>query len=211
MLALYFQQFATRGQKMGLLRFLVQLLGKQRDRLDHVLAAIENNKKLLRANEVDQLQAGIFRFERKSQSCRDGSRNMPRVGKALQVDKMDFAAKIFGNGAANRQGDGRLANAARTEQCYEPRFPQLVADLADDQFAPNHRDRSQREPALWPEPGVPAFRAASAGDNVADERVAPSLDVCDVSGAELAVTKCLADRGDVDPDAPSSTVTSGQT
>src|SRR3981189_3952726 len=120
MLAPYFQQFATRGQKMDLLRFLVELLGKQRDRLDHVLTAIENDKKLSRTNEVDQLQAGIFRFECKSQGCRDSPRNMPRIGKAFQVNKMDFTAKLLGNGVANSGGNGRLANAAGAEQCYKP-------------------------------------------------------------------------------------------
>src|SRR6185437_610078 len=120
MLALYFQQFATRGQKIDLLRFLVELLGKQCDRLDHMLTAIENDKKLSRTNEVDQLQAGVFRFECKSQGCRDSPRNMPRIGKAFQINKMNFPAKLLGNGAADGQGNGRLANAARTEQCYEP-------------------------------------------------------------------------------------------
>src|SRR5712664_1937359 len=112
MLALYFQQFATGGQKIDLLRSLVQLLGKQRGPLDHVLTAIENDQKLLRTNEVDQLQAGIFRFECKSQGCRDSPCNKARIGKALQVDKMDFAAKFLGNGAANNHGNGRLANTA---------------------------------------------------------------------------------------------------
>src|SRR5260221_7284438 len=202
MLTPHFQQFATRGQKMALLRFLVQLLGNEGDRLDHVLTAIENDQKLLRTNEVDQFQTGIFRFQRKSQRCRDSPRNMPRIGKAFQVDKMDFPIKLFGNGAANSQGNGRLADAAGAEQCYEPLFSQLVADLADDYFAPNHHDRPQWEPALLPRPGVAAFRATCVGGNVADERVTPSLDVCDVSVADLAVTECLADRGDVDPDAP---------
>jgi hypothetical protein len=82
---------------------------------------------------------------------------------SFQVDKMDFPAKLLGNGAANGQGNGRLANAAGTEQRYEPLFSQLVADLADDHFAPNHHDRSQGKPALLPEPGVPAFRVTSAG------------------------------------------------
>src|SRR5258707_12307901 len=202
MLTLYFQLFSTRGQNMDLFRLPVELLGKRGDRFHHVLTAIENDKKLSQTNEVDQLQAGIFRFECKSQRCRDGPRNMPRIGKALQVNKMDFPAKLLGNGAANSHGNGRLANAAGAEQCYEPLFSQLVADLADDHFAPNHHDRSQWKPALLPELGVPAFHATSAGDNVADERVAPSLDVCDVSVAKLTVTKRLADRGDVDPDAP---------
>ena len=67
MLALYFQQFATRGQKIDLLGFLVELLGKQRDRLDHVLTAIENDKKLSRTNEVDQFQAG--RADRNTTPC----------------------------------------------------------------------------------------------------------------------------------------------
>src|SRR6267378_3007907 len=67
--------------------------------------------------------------------------------------------------------------------------------------SPNHHDRSHGEPALGGEPGVPAFRATSQRDDGADERIAPSLDVCDVSIAELAVTKHLADCGHVDPKA----------
>ena len=53
-----------------------------------------------------------------------------------------------------------------------------------------------------PELVVPALRAASERDDGADERIAPSLDVCDVSVAKLAVTKRLADGGHVDPEAP---------
>src|ERR1700692_970244 len=107
---------------------------------------------------------------------------------------MDFPGKLLRNGAGNGQGNGRLANAAGAEQCYEPLISKLVANLADDRFASNHHDRSHGEPALVPELGVPAFRAAREGDNGADERVAPSLDVCDVAVAKLAVTKCFADR-----------------
>src|ERR1700720_4322884 len=165
MLALYFQQFATRGQNIDLLRFLVELLGKQRDRLDHVLTAIENDKKLSRTNEVDQLQAGIFRLEWKSQGCRDSARNMARIGEAFQVYEIDFPAKLLGSGAADSQGNGRLANAAGAEQCYEPLVSKLVANLADDRFAPNHPARSHGEPALLPKLSVPAFRATSEGDN----------------------------------------------
>src|SRR5467141_2842075 len=167
-----------------------------------MLTAVENDKKLLRANEVDQLQARIFRFECKSQGCRDSSRNVPRIGKAFQVNKMDFATKLLGNGAANSQGNGRLADAAGAEQCHEPLISKLVANLADDRFASNHRDRSHREPALVAELIAPAFRIACERDHGADERVAPSLDVCDVSVAKLAVTKRLADCGHVDPEAP---------
>src|SRR5467141_3682346 len=202
MLTLNFQQFATGGQKIGLLRFLVELLGKQRDRLDHVLTTIENDKKLSRTNQVDQLQAGIFRFKCKSQGCRDSPRNMARIGKAFQVHKMDLPGKLLGSGAGNGQGNGRLANAAGAEQGYEPLISKLVANLADDRFAPNHHDRSHGEPAWGEEFIVPALRTACERDDGADERVAPSLDVCDVSVAELAVTKCLADRGHVDPEAP---------
>src|SRR6266852_7614452 len=202
MLTLYFQQFSTRGQNMDLFRLPVELLGKRGDRLDHMLTAIENDKKLSRTNEVDQLQAGVFRFECNSQGCRDSPRNMQRIGKAFQVNKIDFPAKLLGSGAANSQGNGRLANAAGAEQCHEPFVSKLVANLADHRFAPNHHERSHGEPALVPELGVPALRIACERDNGADERVAPSLYVCDVAVAELAVTKCLADRGHVDPEAP---------
>jgi hypothetical protein len=127
---------------------------------------------------------------------------MPRIGKAFQVNKMDFPAKLLGSGAANSQGDGRLANTAGAEQSYEPLISKLLADLGDDRFAPNHHDRSQGEPALGEELGVPAFRATSQRDDGADERIAPSLNVCDVSIAKLAVTERLADCGHVDPEAP---------
>src|SRR6267154_5141120 len=126
----------------------------------------------------------------------------PRIGKAFQVSKMDFPAKLLGSGAANSQGNGRLANAAGAEQGYEPLISKLVANLADDRFAPNHHERSHGEPALVAELSVPAFRATREGDNAADERIAPSLDVCDVAVAKLAVTKRLADYGHVDPEAP---------
>src|SRR5271163_5236027 len=169
MLTLYFQQFATRGQNMDLFRFPAELLGKRGNRLDHKLTAIENDKKLSRTNEVDQPQAGVFRFECKSQGCRDSSRNMARIGKAFQVDKIDFPAKLLDNGAANRQGNGRLANAAGAEQRHEPLVSKLVADLADDRFAPNHHERSPGEPALLRGLSVPAFRATSEGRDGADE------------------------------------------
>src|ERR1700730_1331960 len=106
MLTLYFQQFSTRGQNMDLFRLPVELLGKRGDRLDDMFTAIENDKKLSRTNEIDQLQGGVFRFERKSQGCRDSPRHMARIGKAFQVNKIGFP----GNGAAHSQGNGRLAN-----------------------------------------------------------------------------------------------------
>src|ERR1700681_4373963 len=100
MLTPYFQQFATRGQKKGLLCFLVELLGKQRDRLDHVLAAVEDDKKLLRTDEVAQLQTGISGCEFKSQRGRARPGNMARIGKAFQVNKIDSPAKLLDSGAA---------------------------------------------------------------------------------------------------------------
>src|SRR5882672_11031097 len=147
MLTLNFQQFATGGQKIGLLRFLVELLGKQRDRLDHVLTAIENDKKLSRTNEVDQLQAGIFRFECNSQGCRDSPRNMTRIGEAFQVNKVDFPAKLLGGGAANSESNGRLAYAAGAKQRYEPPISKLVVNLANQRFAGNPHRRSSRQRA----------------------------------------------------------------
>src|SRR5258705_10632878 len=177
MLALYFQQFATRDQKIDLLRFLVELLGNQGDRLDHMLTAIENDKKLSRTNELDQLQARIFRFKCNSQGCRDSPGNMARIGKASQVNKMDFLARLLGNGAANGQGNGRLANAAGAEQCYEPLISKLVANLADDRFAPNHHHRPHGPPALLPELIVPALLTCCARHDGASQRLAPPLDV----------------------------------
>src|ERR1700749_2116001 len=114
---------------MDRLRLLVESLGKRGDCVDHVLTTIENDKKLSRTNEVDQFQHGIFRFECKSQGCRDGPRNKPRIGDAFQVDKMDLPANLVSTGAANGQGNGGLADAAGAEQRYEPLISKLVANL----------------------------------------------------------------------------------
>jgi len=166
-----------------------------------MLTAIENDKKLSRANEVDQLQAGVFRFECNSKGCRDSPRNMPRIGEVFQVNKIDLPAKLLGGGVANSGGNGRLANAAGAKQCYKPPISKLVLNLADHRFAPNHHERSRQEPALLSGPVAPALRTAGERDHNADERVASSLDVCDVAVAKLAVTKRLADCGHVDPQA----------
>jgi hypothetical protein len=200
MFTLYFQRFSARGQKKDLLRFLVELFGNQSDRLDHVLTAIENDKKLSRTNELDQFQAWILRFECESQRCRDSPRNMSPIGKASQVNKMDLAAKLVGEGAAHGQGNGRLTDAAGAEQCYEPLISKRVANLADDRFAPNHHERSDG-PAPVSGPVAAALRTACERDDGADERVAPPFDVCDVAVAKLAVAKRFADCGHVDPDA----------
>src|ERR1700737_5151057 len=93
MLTLYFQQFSTRGQNMDLFRLPVELLGKRNGRLDPMLTAIENDKKLSRANEVDQLQAGVFRFECNSKGCRDSPRNIPRIDEVFRVKKINFPHK----------------------------------------------------------------------------------------------------------------------
>src|SRR5882757_9234382 len=199
MLTLYVQRFSTRGQHMDLFRLPVELLGKRGDCLDDMLTTIENDQKLPRTNKVDQFPAGIFRFECNSQGCRDSPRDMTRIGKKFQVNKVDFPAKLLGCCTANSESNGRLANAARAQQGYEPLISKLVANLADDRFAPNHHERSRREPALVSGPVAATLRIACERDHGADERVTPSLDVCDVAVAKLAVAERLADCGHVDP------------
>src|ERR1700759_1249477 len=48
------------------------------------------------------------------------------------------------------------------------------------------------------QPHIQATHAVFKSDDGADERIAPSLDVCDVPVAKLAVTKRLADCSHVD-------------
>ena len=95
-----------------------------------------------------------------------------------------------------------MVNAAGAEQCYESLVSKLVANFPDHRVAPNHPARSCGQPAWLLELIVAALRTACERDHGADERIAPSLDVCDVSIAKLAVTKRLADCGHVDPEAP---------
>ena len=99
-------------------------------------------------------------------------------------------------------GDRRLADAPWTKQRDEPSLSNPITNLGLRHLAANQhwglRSKSSSEIGTI----APAALAIFKSDNGADERIAPSLDVCDVSIAKLAVTKRLADCGHVDPEAP---------
>ena len=77
-----------------------------------------------------------------------------------------------------------------------------IRDGVGERIAKARLDAAWSKGVQVGEIGVPDFRATSERDDGANERIAPSLDVCDVSIAKLAVTKRFADCGHVDPEAP---------
>src|ERR1700755_2067032 len=97
---------------------------------------------------------------------------------------------------------GRLGNAGRSGRYYEALVSKLIANLADHHVTWDHRKRPHTGPRLVREFCILPCRIARERDDRGDECVAPSLDVCDVAISKLAVTKCLADRGHVDAEAP---------
>src|SRR5258708_12891867 len=99
-------------------------------------------------------------------------------------------------------GDRRLADAPWTKQRDEPSLSNPVTNLGLRHLAANQHWGLRSEPSSGIGTIAPAALAIFKSDNGADERIAPSLDVCDVSIAKLAVTKRLADCGHVDPEAP---------
>jgi hypothetical protein len=101
-----------------------------------------------------------------------------------------------------RHGDRRLASAPWTEQRDEPPLSNPITNLGLRHLAADQHERLRSESSSATGAIAPADRAIFKSDNGADERIAASLDVCDVSIAKLAVTKHLADCGHVDPEAP---------
>src|SRR5258708_28480595 len=99
-------------------------------------------------------------------------------------------------------GDRRLADAPWTKQRDEPSLSNPVTNLGLRHLAANQHWGLRSEPSSGIGTIAPAALAIFKSDDGADERIAPSLDVCDVSIAKLAVTKRLADGGDVDSKAP---------
>src|ERR1700720_4678964 len=81
-------------------------------------------------------------------------------------------------------GYGSLALAVRARPFS---LPGLGGRARNVKLRPPSTPRHRELPVL------PALRIAGERDDGADERVAPCLDVCDVSVAKLAVTKRLAD------------------
>ena len=99
-------------------------------------------------------------------------------------------------------GDRRLADAPWTKQHDEPSLSNPVTNLGLRRLAANQHWRLRSESSLEIGTIAPAVLAIFRSDNGADKRIAPSLDVCDVSVAKLAVAKRFADCGHVDPEVP---------
>jgi hypothetical protein len=99
-------------------------------------------------------------------------------------------------------GDRRPADAAWTNQRDEPSLPNPPMNLGHRRLATDQHQGSRSEPPSKIAAIAPTVLAIIRSDDRADERVALSLDGCDVAIAMLAVTKCLADRGYVDSEAP---------
>jgi hypothetical protein len=89
--------------------------------------------------------------------------------------------------------DEAACRTVPVESSYRPRTPSRRG-----QSALGLRSESSSEIGTI----APAVLAIFKSDNGADERVAPPLDVGDVSVAKLAVAKRLADGGNVDSEAP---------
>ena len=98
--------------------------------------------------------------------------------------------------------DRRLADASWTKQRDEPSMSNPVANLGLRHLAANQPWGLRSESSSEIGTIAPAALALFQSDDCAHEGVAPSLDVCDVSIAKLAVTKRLADCGDVDSKGP---------
>jgi hypothetical protein len=92
---------------------------------------------------------------------------------------------------------GRLVDASGTKQHDEPSLPKPLAKLGHRRLATNQHQGFRNE-RLSEGRAISVFKL----DDGAHERIAPSLNVRDVSITRLAVTKRLADRGYVDPEAP---------
>jgi hypothetical protein len=99
-------------------------------------------------------------------------------------------------------GDRRLADTPWTKQRDEPSLSNPVTNLGLGHLAANQHWGLRSESSSEIGTIAPAALAFFKSDNGADERVAPSLDGRDVSVAQLAVAKRLANGGNMDSKAP---------
>ena len=95
-------------------------------------------------------------------------------------------------------GDRRPADAARANEGDEPPLSNPVTNLGHRRLATDPHEGSRSEPSSNIGAIAAAVLAILRSDDRADEGIAPSLDVCDISTAELAVPERLADGGYMD-------------
>ena len=119
------------------------------------------------------------------------------VGKAAQVDDMHFSIECVGNRMTGNHGDHGLADPAGTKHSDELPLLNPSKNRRDHRFAVDQHRRSRGGPAAEIAAAA-AVLAIFTSDDRADEAIASSLDVCDVSIAELTVPERLADGGDMD-------------
>ena len=98
--------------------------------------------------------------------------------------------------------DRRLIDVLCAKQQNETSLSNAVTNLGHAQPASHRHSGLHSDPSLEIGTMAPAALANFKSDNGADKRIAPPLDVCDVSITKLTVTKRLADCGHVDPETP---------
>src|SRR6202041_1338133 len=117
-------------------------------RLYHMLAIIEDDKKLSRANEIDEFQARFVRFQRKSHGRPDRPNDKVRIGKASEVGEIDCSAELRGKGVAGSYRNGGLPDAARSKQGDEPVFAKTLLNVAKDEVTPDRPAGTRGHDAL---------------------------------------------------------------
>jgi len=137
----------------------------------------------------DRVQARIFRRVQVPKMSRR-PRNMPWIGKAFQVNKMDFPGELLRQRRGQRPGQWSSCQCRRGRPVVTNRSFRSLS-LTSLTISSRPIIMIGRTGSLpWGEKlALPIFRATSQRYDGADERIAPSFDICDVSIAELAVTK----------------------
>jgi hypothetical protein len=126
---------------------------------------------------------------------------MTRISQASEVDKMD-PTELLGHRVTDGDSNGRLPDPTGTEQSDEPVISNPILDIVEHRGSPDHLEQPRRKPNL-------VLAAIALVDCVlfdtndrANERITSSLHVRDIAATELSIRKRLANRSDMDPEAP---------
>src|SRR6266849_5291084 len=197
------QRFPAGRQNMHLRCLLENALRQHRRGLDHVLAAIEDQQHPFAAEKTYQTGGWIHGLNRQPERRGHRAWDEKRIVERSKIKKLNGAGKLWQQLITYRDGDGGLADAARSHDGDKALGLQSLRHFLNGLIAPHHSCQSSRKVV-----GLTGLRTrrlqGSWRARTRDRRhetITLPRQCGQIPGSGLTIAKCLAKGGDMDAEA----------
>ena len=126
------EDFTTRRQHSGVRALTHDFIHEGADRIEHVLAIVEDEEEPSNSDRVGDGILGVFTDAvRKLENASDGRHDERFVRQGTEVNQPDAVRKVVECLATCLNGESRLANAARPHERHQPALAERIDDGLD--------------------------------------------------------------------------------